>query len=106
MGANGTRSPWFATLGDVTRRETYRFKLNRRVESIGGLFTVSLRNINQVTVTRLKWGLTGEGTCQTISCVLTELALGIDRWKIDALLPARGVMRSTIVQFETSFQIS
>ena len=98
--------PWFASLGDVTRRETYRFKLNRRVESIGGLFTVSLRNINQVTVTRLKWGLTGEGTCQTISCVLTELALGIDQSKIDALLPARGVMRSTIVQFETSFQIS
>ena len=26
MGARGTRSPWFATLGDVTRRETYKHR--------------------------------------------------------------------------------
>ena len=69
MGARGTWTPWFVTLGDVTRKETYSFKLNRRVESIGGLFTVSLRNIDKLTVTRLKGELTGGGTCQTISCV-------------------------------------
>ena len=67
MGVRGAQSLWFATV-DLTRRETYCFKLNRKVESIGGLFTVSLRNINQLNVTRLKGELTGEGTCQTISC--------------------------------------
>ena len=106
MGARGTRSAWFATLGDVTKRETYCFKLNRRVESIGGLFTVSLRNINQLTVTRVMGELTGEGTCQTKRCVLTELGLGIDPWNMDALLPAGGVMGSAIVQFVISFQSS
>ena len=106
MGARGTRSPWFANLGDVTRRETYSFKLNRRVESIGGLFTVSLRNMNQLTVTRLKGELPEEGNSQLISCVLTELAIGIDRWNIDGLLTPRGVMGSTIVQFVIGFQTS
>ena len=101
MGARGTRSAWFATLRDVTKRETYCFKL-----SIGGLFTVSLRNINQLTVTRLMGELTGEGTCQTKRCVLTELGLGIDRWNMDALLPAGGVMGSAIVQIVISFQTS
>ena len=41
-------------MGDVTREETHSFKLNMRVESIEFVFTVSLRNINQLTVTRLK----------------------------------------------------
>ena len=68
MGVRGAQSLWFATVGDLTRRETYCFKLNRKVESIGGLFTVSLRNINQLNVTRLKGELTGKGTCQTIRC--------------------------------------
>ena len=68
MGVRGTQSLWFATVGDLTRGETYCFKLNRKVESIGGLFTVSLRNMNQLNVTRLKGELTGEGTCQTICC--------------------------------------
>ena len=54
MGARGTQSPWMATLGDVTREDTHFFKLNKRVESIGVVFTVSQRNINQSTVTRLK----------------------------------------------------
>ena len=43
------------TMGGVTREETHCFKLNKRVESIGFVFTVSLRNTNQLTVTRLKW---------------------------------------------------
>ena len=50
--------------------------------------------------------LTGEGTCQTKRCVLTELGLGIDPWNMDALLPAGGVMGSAIVQFVISFQRS
>ena len=41
-------------MGDATREDTYCFKQNKRVEIIGVVFTVSLRNINQLTVTRLK----------------------------------------------------
>ena len=41
-------------MGDVTREETHCFKLNKRVESIGFVFSVSLRNINQMAVTKLK----------------------------------------------------
>ena len=41
----GTQSPWMATLGDVTREKTYCFTLNKRVESIGVVLTVSLKNI-------------------------------------------------------------
>ena len=65
----GTQSPWIATLGDVTREKTHCFKLNKRLESIGVVFTVSLRNINHLTVTRLKGEPTRGGNCQTISCV-------------------------------------
>ena len=50
----GTQSPRTATLGDVKREKTHCFKLNKRVESIRVVFTVSLRNINQLTVTTLK----------------------------------------------------
>ena len=71
-----------------------------------GFVSLSLRNINQLTVTRLMGELTGEGTCQTKRCVLTELGLGIDPWNMDALLPAGGVMGSAIVQFVISFQTS
>ena len=42
-------------MGDVTREKTHYFKLNKRVESIGVVFTVCLKNINQLTVTKLKW---------------------------------------------------
>ena len=49
-----TQSPRMATLGDVTREKTYGFKLKKRVESKRAVFTVSLRNINQFNVTRLK----------------------------------------------------
>ena len=48
-----TQSPWMATLGDGTREKTYCFKL-KKVESKRAVFTVSLRNINQFNVTRLK----------------------------------------------------
>ena len=42
--------------GRRDKGETHCFKLNKRVESIGFVFTVSLRNINQLTVTiRSKW---------------------------------------------------
>ena len=41
----GTQSPWMATLGDVTREKTHCFTLNKRVESIGVVLTVSLKNI-------------------------------------------------------------
>ena len=41
----GTQSPWMATLGDVTREKTHSFTLNKRVESIGVVLTVSLKNI-------------------------------------------------------------
>ena len=41
----GTQSPWMATLGDVTREKTHYFTLNKRVESIGVVLTVSLKNI-------------------------------------------------------------
>ena len=50
----GTQSPWMAIPGDVTRENTHCFKLNKRVESIRVVSTVSLRNINQFNVTRLK----------------------------------------------------
>ena len=50
----GTQSPWMATLEDVTREKTHCFKRNKRVESIRVVFTASLRNINQLTLTRLK----------------------------------------------------
>ena len=49
-----TQSPWMATLGDVTREKTCCFKLKKRVESKRAVFTVSLRNINQFNVIRLK----------------------------------------------------
>ena len=49
-----TQSPRMATLGDVTREKTCCFKLKKRVESKRAVFTVSLRNINQFNVTRLK----------------------------------------------------
>ena len=49
-----TQSPWMATLGDVTREKTYCFKLKKRVKSKRAVFTVSLRNINQFNMTRLK----------------------------------------------------
>ena len=39
-----------ATLEDLTSEETHCFLLNKRMESIGVVFTVSLRNINQLTV--------------------------------------------------------
>ena len=38
-------------LGDMTREKG---PLNKRVESIGVVFTASLRNINQLTATTLK----------------------------------------------------
>ena len=41
----GTQSPWMATLGDVIREKTHCFTLNKRVESIGVVLTVSLMNI-------------------------------------------------------------
>ena len=41
----GTQSPWMAPLGDVTREKTHCFTLNKRVESIGVVLTVSLKNI-------------------------------------------------------------
>ena len=41
----GTQSHWMATLEDVTREKTHCSKLNKRVEIIGVVFTVSLRNI-------------------------------------------------------------
>ena len=49
-----TQSPRMATLRDVTREKTCCFKLKKRVESKRAVFTVSLRNINQFNVTRLK----------------------------------------------------
>ena len=55
MGVRGNQYPWMATtLGDVTRVKTHCFKLDKRVEIIGVVFTVSLRNVNQLTMTRLK----------------------------------------------------
>ena len=42
------------TLEDMTRETTYCFKLNKRVEGTGFVFTVSLKNINQLTATRIK----------------------------------------------------
>ena len=45
MTMRGTQSPWMATLGDVTREKTHCFTLNKRVESIGVVLTVSLKNI-------------------------------------------------------------
>ena len=53
-GVRRTQSPWMATLGDVTTEDNHCLKLNRWVESIGFVFTESLRNTNQLTVTRLK----------------------------------------------------
>ena len=41
----GTQSPWMATLGDVTREKTHCFTLNKGVESIGVVLTVSLKKI-------------------------------------------------------------
>ena len=69
MTVRATQSPWMATLGDVTREKTYCFKLKKRVKSIRAVFTVSLRNINQFNMTRLKGYPNERGTCQTISCV-------------------------------------
>ena len=43
-----------ATLGGVTKEETHRFKLNKRVENMDLVLTVSLKNKNQLTVTKLK----------------------------------------------------
>ena len=54
MVVRGNHYHWMATLGDMTREDKYCFKLNKRVEMIGVVFTVSLRKINQLTVTRLK----------------------------------------------------
>ena len=86
-----------ATLGDMTRETTYCFKLNKRVKDTGFVFTVSLKNINQLTATRIKGKPTGGGTCPTISCVSTVLAPGIEQQNADELLLARGTMGSTIV---------
>ena len=41
-----------ATLGGVTREETHRFKLNKRVENMDLVLTVSQKNKNQLTVTK------------------------------------------------------
>lgn len=43
-----------ATLGGVTKEETHRLKLNKRVENMDLVLTVSQKNKNQLTVTRLK----------------------------------------------------
>lgn len=43
-----------ATLGGVTKEETHCFKLNERVENMDLVLTVSQKNKNQLTVTRLK----------------------------------------------------
>lgn len=42
------------TLGGVTKEETHRFKLKKRVENMDLVLTVSQENKNQLTVTRLK----------------------------------------------------
>ena len=34
MGVRGNQYPWMATLGDVTRKKTHCFKLNKPVEII------------------------------------------------------------------------
>ena len=43
-----------ATLGGVTKEETHCFNLNKRVENMDLVLTVSQKNRNQLTVTRLK----------------------------------------------------
>ena len=79
------------------------FKLTKRLESIGVVFTVSQRKIHQSTVARLKGYPTRGGPYQTISCVLTVLALHRERRNAAALLLATGVMGSTMVRFVIRF---
>ena len=43
-----------ATLGGMTKEETHCFKLNKRMENMDLVLTVSKKNKNQLTVTRLK----------------------------------------------------
>ena len=69
MDVRGTQSPWMATMGEVTRKNDPLLQAKQEGESIAVVFTVSLRNINQLTVTTLKGYPTGGGACQTISCV-------------------------------------
>ena len=56
-------------MGEVTRKNDPLLQAKQEGESIAVVFTVSLRNINQLTVTTLKGYPTGGGACQTISCV-------------------------------------
>ena len=51
---NGCECPWMATMGDVTREQDPLFQAKQEGGSIAVMFTVSLRNINQLTVTTLK----------------------------------------------------
>ena len=81
------------------------FKLNKRVKSIGVVFTVSLRNIISWLTRLLGVGDKRRYLSDNKLC-LTVLAPGIELQNADALLLARGVMGSTIIWFVISFQTS
>ena len=88
-------------MGDVTREKDPLLQAKREGGSIAVVFTVSLRNIHQLTV---KGVVDRRRYLSNNKLCLTVLALGIERQNADALLLARRVMGSTIVRFVISFQ--
>ena len=94
-----TPCSWMGTPEGVTREETRCFKLSKKVQNLGFVFTVSQENTHPLTVRRSKEWLIEESIGLTISYVST--VLGTELLNVDAQFLVRSVTESIIVRFLT-----
>ena len=67
-----TPCSWMGTPGGVTREETRCFKLNKKVQNLGFVFTLSQESTNPLTLRRSKEWLTEESIDLKVRFLIIE----------------------------------